>query len=184
MADPNPLENQLIEAALQGNDAAFSELISPYREKIFRLCIGIVRDQEIAEEVVQDAFLHAYQHLKEFRHESKFYTWLYSIAKNLSLNALKKRKKQMSREKRIIDPDQQRISKRISKLTKDSKIEEAELLQNIQQRLEGLKESHRTVFEMFILQGKKHKEIAQILQIPQGTVRSRLFYARKWLKQI
>jgi RNA polymerase sigma-70 factor, ECF subfamily len=184
MTQPNPLEKELIDAACLGDDESFAALIYPYRKKISYLCYGILKDQELAEDTFQEACLHAYQHLKEFRKESSFYTWFYAIAKNLSLNALKKRKRQTSKEKSSEEPEKQKISKRFSRFQKKINIDETELLSKLQEALKSLKPAHRQVFEMFVLEDKHHREIATLLNIPEGTVRSRLYYARKNLRKI
>lgn len=94
-------EKKLLDAAMSGDETAFTSLVTFYRPRIYHLCYGFVYDQELAEDLAQETFLHAFEHLKEFRGESKFYTWLYAIAKNCSLNMLKKREREKKKEKKI-----------------------------------------------------------------------------------
>src|SRR5437764_736682 len=85
-------EKDLIERSLNGDDDAFKILMQSYEQRIFYTCNQIIKDEEIARDLTQETFLHAYRHLSSFRSESRFYTWIYRIAQNLSLNALKKKK--------------------------------------------------------------------------------------------
>lgn len=85
-------EQELIQLSLKGDESAFASLIRPYKNRIHSLCRQVLHDQERAEDLSQETFIHAFRHLSEFRQEARFYTWIYRIALNLSLNALRKKK--------------------------------------------------------------------------------------------
>ena len=83
-------EKGLIQKSLRGDESAYALLIRPYKKRIYFLCLQIVHDHERAEDLTQETFIHAYRHLSQFREEARFYTWLYRIAINLSINYLRK----------------------------------------------------------------------------------------------
>lgn len=161
-------EKELIEKSLEGDDAAFSKLFESCHDRIFHHCLGVVKEEEAAKDLVQETFLHAYRHLEQFRGAATFYTWVYRIAHNLSLNYLKKKGRYREEEfnEEIMSPVLQHHEEIRSDLT---------------DALKTLSEEHRMVYEMCELEGRSQKEVALILHIPEGTVRSRLHYARKGL---
>jgi len=166
-------EKNLIEKCLHGDEDSFKILMQSYEQRIFFACLQIVKDEQLAHDLTQETFLHAYQHLSSFRQESSFYTWIYRIGRNLSLNALKK----------IKNPTQEyREDLHASKFSLPEKHSE-EFDQLIQEGLKTLPFKQRQVFELFDLQNFSHKEIAAKLNIPPGTVRSRLYYARKKMQE-
>jgi len=104
---PELTDKELIESTLNGNDYSFSQLVNRYQDLIYTLSVRIIKNEQIAEEVAQDAFIRAYKSLKSFEHKSKFSTWLYKIAYNLSLNALKKenRSKEIFSERELLESE-------------------------------------------------------------------------------
>jgi RNA polymerase sigma-70 factor (ECF subfamily) len=166
-------EKELIQKCLQGDDSAFETLVQQNKMAVFHHCLKIVRDEEIAQDLMQEAFVHAYQHLESFRMEARFSTWLWRIAHNLSLNYLRKKHAfEQEYKEEILHP----------KLFVKEEVDE-EFLLKIQQALAILPEKQRIVFEMYDLQHIPQKEIAAQLGISPGTVRSRLHYARQRLKK-
>lgn len=159
-------EKEWIEKSLEGDESAFSRLFELYHEKIFHHCLGIVKDYDAAQDLTQETFLHAYQHLPHFRGASTFYTWIYRIAHNLSLNYLKKKghyKEEEFKEEIAPAPQEHLVNYQ----------------SDLKEALASLTEAHRIVYEMCDLEGRPQKEVALILHVPEGTVRSRLHYARK-----
>ena len=135
-----------------------------------------MKDEEIAQDLTQETFLHAYQHLDTFHGRSSFYTWIYRIAHNLSLNFLKKTHRQQELEfKEELLP---------AGFISEDQLEDEEFNQALQVALQTLPPKQRIVFEMFDLQRIPHKEIAAKLGISPGTVRSRLYYARHKLRSL
>lgn len=169
------LEKELVERSKKGDEEAFAELMHTYEGKIYQQCLGIIKDEELAKDVTQETFVHAYQHLSTFRMESQFYTWIYRIAKNLSLNLLRKRKhrEQELKEELFVIP----VSPEAEPIKEEIKV-------RMFKALKELPEKQRIVIELFDIQNLSIKEIATQLKIPSGTVRSRLFYARKKMREI
>ena len=167
-------EKELVLKARAGDEEAFASLVSLYRAKIFQHCLGIVKDEELAEDLVQETFIHAFTHLDTFRMQSTFYTWVYRIAHNLSLNFLKKDKRGRERE----------LKEEIFVTELKEEVEDDQFNEALQEALKTLPSKQRIVFEMFYLEHIPHKEIAARLDIPPGTVRSRLFNARKNLHKL
>lgn len=165
-------EYELIQKVLQGEMEAFDLLIRQNREAVFRHCLGIVKDEEIAEDLTQETFLHALHHLDTFRMKAKFSTWIWRIAHNLSLNYLKKHPYKEYEFKEELLP---------RKILEERPAEEAQI-ELIYAAMEELSYKHRIVFEMYDLKQIPQKQIAAILGISHGTVRSRLHYARKKIR--
>jgi RNA polymerase sigma-70 factor, ECF subfamily len=166
-------EKELIQKCLDGDEKASVDLIQQNRGKVFRHCLSIVHDEEIAEDLTQETFLHAFQHLDTFRQEAKFSTWVWRIAHNLCLNYLKK---QRFVEKEFLEEI-------IPHFLPEKENDEEKILQ-IKAVMQILPEKQRIVVEMFDLQHIPQKEIAALLGISCGTVRSRIHYARKKLRQL
>lgn len=167
-------ERELIQKSLQGEETAFAQLVEQNQHLVFLHCLKIVKDEEIAQDLTQETFLHAFQHLDHFRMEARFSTWLWKIAHNLSLNYLRKHTHQEKEYKEELLPP--------TFLEKHE--EDEELMLAIRQAMEQLPEKQRIVFDMYDLQQLPQKEIAARLGISYGTVRSRLFYARKKIRQL
>ena len=154
-------ERDLIQKCVAGDEKAFTELMKSHQGMVFRHCLSVVHDQEIAEDLTQETFVHAYQHLKDFRMQARFSTWLWRISHNLSLNYLKKRRgvQQEFREE-LLSPQC---------LVQEGGDEER--MVNIRKAMETLSPKHRIVFEMYDLQGVPQKQIAAELGLAYGTVR-------------
>lgn len=167
-------EKELIEASKQGDDLAFKKLMDEYETKIFYFCLGKTKDEEAAKDLTQETFLKAFQHLTSFRSESSFYTWVYRIAFNETMNYLKKRERHKEEE---FHEEHFSFHQEAKPAFEVEAVQEA-----IQMGLSLLSSKHRIVFELYDLQKKSHKEIAVELHIPEGTVRSRLHYARQKMR--
>lgn len=165
-------EKELIKKSLAGEEGAFDILVKQHRENVWRHCLSIVKDEEMAQDLTQETFVHAFQHLASFRMESRFSTWLWRIAHNLSLNYLKK-----------YHPITQEFNEELlpSKWLKQEAGNE-ELLLKIHEAMQHLSPKHRIVFELADLKHLPQKQIAAELGVSCGTVRSRLFYARRKIR--
>jgi RNA polymerase sigma-70 factor, ECF subfamily len=166
-------ERELIRKSLQGEERAFDTLVFQNRGAVFRHCLRIVKDEEIAEDLTQETFVRAFQQLASFRMEARFSTWLWRIAHNLALHYLKTHRQIEQEFREELLP---------LKFLKKEEVDE-ELMLKIKRAMVILSPKQRQVFEMYDLQHIPQKEIAAKLGIAHGTVRSRIHYARKKIKR-
>jgi RNA polymerase sigma-70 factor (ECF subfamily) len=185
-APPDPADVELVARARRGEMAAFEELVRRHRTRIFGLVYHMTGHREDAEDLVQAAFVRAYRALGRFRGQSAFYTWLYRIASNLTLNFLKRRSRRGSEiSLNDIDAAVERDPDYVDLVSQDSPVRQAsltDLQHRIHEGLGRLSDKHREVVVLHDIQGLPHEEIARIQGVPPSTVRTRLFYARKLLQ--
>jgi RNA polymerase sigma-70 factor (ECF subfamily) len=186
VAEPTPVEEMvLVNKARQGDLEAYDELVKRYQERIYATIYHMTSNHEDANDLAQEAFIKAYQALKSFKGGSSFYTWVYRIAVNKTINFLKQRKNkaQMSLDDLDFnaehDPD---LVALISDKTPRREVNLAELQEKLNIAMQKLSEPHRLVVTLHDVQGLSHEEIAKIMECNIGTVRSRLFYARQQLQ--
>ncbi len=178
-------EMTLVTRARQGDLAAYDDLVRRYQERIYATVYHMTSNHEDANDLAQEAFIKAFQALKSFKGGSSFYTWVYRIAVNKTINFLKQRKNraQMSLDDLDFnaehDPD---LVALISDKTPRRDIGLAELQEKLNVAMQKLSEPHRLVVTLHDVQGLSHEEIAKIMGCNIGTVRSRLFYARQQLQ--
>jgi RNA polymerase sigma factor (sigma-70 family) len=187
-ADPEILPNNDMElvARTQGGDpTAFDELVVKYSSRLYGLVYHMTSNHEDTNDLLQDIFSKAYRSIANFRGKSSFYTWMHSIAVNMTINFLKKRNRRQHPS--LNDPDS-RIENDpdfISATSNGDPTKEVSI-HELQKKLNGammkLSEDHRMAVTMFDIQGIPHAEIAKILKVSEGTVRSRLFYAHRQLQ--
>jgi RNA polymerase sigma-70 factor (ECF subfamily) len=172
----------------KGNMDAFESLVEKHQKKLLNIAYRMIGNYEEACEVVQDAFLSAYRALKKFRGESKFSTWLYSIVMNLSKNRLKQVKTRFHREGLSIhDPGKGgdrpfREDPSAQETSFVEQLEKREIQATVQDCIHRLEDEYREVLILRDIEGFSYEEIRDILKIPDGTVKSRLFRARDALK--
>jgi RNA polymerase sigma-70 factor (ECF subfamily) len=179
-------DHQLIAECLRGNRAAFEVLVRRYEDRLFNTVFRLVGNTEDAQDVVQESFINAYQSLHTFRRDSQFFTWLYRIAYNTAVSHKRKQKGTVSIDASRngdsgagIDPLDS------SEYTKPGNaLEKAEEESRIQKALNQLSPEHKVVLVYKEIDDMKYEEIAEILQVPVGTVRSRLHRARLELREI
>ena len=180
-------EHKLIKSALNGNKSAFGKLVELYQDQILYLIYDYLGDYEVAKDAAQDVFIKAYKNLNQFNQKSAFKTWLYRIVVNLSYNAVKRRK-----TRREYDLSEENLLtatedvKRRNELENNPHIqaEKEELRQWVTKAVDSLPLHHRTVVILHEFEGLTHAEIAAILNCSEGTVRSRLHYARRKLREL
>jgi len=183
--EPLQTDVELVELARRGDTEAFGQLIDRYQQKIYNLTYHMTSNREEAEDLAQDAFLRAYKALDRFKGKSSFYTWLYRIATNRTLNHLKKRKKRWAYSLDDVDAGIERDPTLVELSAKQSPrrgASLAELQEKLNEALMTLSEKHRTVVVMHDIEGVPHDEIADVVGCSSGTIRSRLFYARQQLQ--
>lgn len=175
----------LVSRAQRGEATAFEELVRRYQDRIYSTIYNMTSNHEDAGDLAQETFIKAYRALNSFKGDSSFYTWIYRIAINKTLNFLKQRKNRVLMSLNDLDfnaehdPD---IVALISEKTPRRDINLAELQEKLNAAMLKLSEIHRLVVTLHDIQGMPHEEIAQIMDCNVGTVRSRLFYARQQLQ--
>jgi len=187
--DPNAstgmLEGDLVRRARNGDLHAYDELVQRYQQRIYATIYHMTSNHEDANDLAQEAFIKAYSALKSFKGGSSFYTWLYRIAVNKTINFLKQRKNKLHMSLDDIDfnaehdPDLMAL---ISHKTPQRDAGLNELQKKLNEALLKLSDPHRMVVVLHDVQGVSHEEIAEVLGCNIGTVRSRLFYARQQLQ--
>ncbi len=165
----------LIDEALAGHSAAFGQLVVKYQDRLYNALVHIVGSTEEARDVVQDAFVQAFVKLDTFQRASAFYTWLYRIAFNLAMSRHRKARPAASAG-RMRELTGQEIAARDPSPTEP--LEQAERAGQVQAALAMLGEEFRTVLVLREIDGRDYESIAEILDLPLGTVRSRLHRAR------
>ena len=175
----------LVKQARQGDLGAYDQLVKRYQERIYATIYHMTSNHEDANDLAQEAFIKGFHALKSFKGGSSFYTWVYRIAVNKTINFLKQRKNKAHMSLNDLDfnaehdPD---LIALISEKTPRRDIDLAELQQKLNEAMQKLSESHRLVVALHDVQGLSHEEIAKIMDCNIGTVRSRLFYARQQLQ--
>jgi len=176
----------LVEKARQGDVEAFTSLINKYERRIFRMARQITQNDEDAEDVLQDTFLKAYEHLKSFQGQSKFYTWLTRIAVNESLMKLRKRKsdRTVSLDDNI-ETDEESIVREIAVWdgTPEDRYSQEELRAILDDAIRSLKPIFRTVFVLRDVEEMSAEETAEMLGLSIAAVKSRLLRARLQLRE-
>ncbi|SHJ29159.1 RNA polymerase, sigma-24 subunit, RpoE [Rubritalea squalenifaciens DSM 18772] len=176
---------ELVRLAQSGDTKAFDMLIVKYSPKLYGLVYHMTSNKDDAHDLLQDVFAKAYRSVSKFKGNSMFYTWLYSIATNMTLNFLKKRKRRAASSLDMVDTGIQNDPAFVdyghrSNPRRQTNIHE--LQKKLNEAMQKLSDDHRAVVTMFDIQGMAHGEIAEILGISDGTVRSRLFYAHQQLR--
>ena len=175
-----PTDAQLVRRVQKGEKGAFDLLVLKYQHRIVNLVMRYVRDQDQALDITQEAFLKAYRALPRFRGESAFYTWLYRIAVNTAKNYLAaQRRRPMDIELDMQDPEQYELHAKLRETdTPEGITLSQELNETVQRAIQALPEDLRTAIILRELDGMTYEEIAQTMECPVGTVRSRIFRAR------
>lgn len=171
---------QLIDETLAGKPAAFGQLVEKYQDRLYNTMVHVAGSAEDALDVVQDAFVQAFLKLDTFRQSSAFYTWLYRIAFNLAVTHRRRRKPTLSVEHGRESGGQEPIDNQPSP---EARIEEDERARQVRQAIGSLGEEHRTVLILREIDGCCYETIAEMLDVPIGTVRSRLHRARLQLRE-
>jgi RNA polymerase sigma-70 factor (ECF subfamily) len=172
----------------RGDIEAFRVLVDKYQRKMLNMAYRILGDYEAACEVVQDAFLSAHKSIRKFRGDAKFSTWLYRIVINVSRNRMKQLKTRLFREGISLDDAvrneerQSSVDPPVQMLSALEQLERKELQAIVQECISLLDDEHREVLVLRDIQGFSYDEIKDILNIPDGTVKSRLFRARDLLR--
>jgi RNA polymerase sigma-70 factor (ECF subfamily) len=172
----------LVERVQSGDREAFGLLVSKYQRKLLRLVMRLVRDPAEAEDVTQEAFIKAYRALPNFRGDSAFYTWLYRIGVNTAKNWLVANGRRMPLMSEIVDDETESIEEGIllrDDATPDRVLMSRQIGETVNAAMDALPEDLRTAISLREIEGLSYEEIAQVMDCPIGTVRSRIFRARE-----
>lgn len=183
--EEGPSDDELVLKAQQGDAHAFDVLVERYHGKIYGLTYNMTSNREDAEDLTQDVFVKAFDALPRFKGKSSFYTWLYRIAVNKTINYRKKRNRKRALSLDSFDQEiktDEAYHDLTSKGSPLRSISLSELQIKLNEALQSLSEKHRTVVVMHDMQGIPHDEIAKVVGASVGTVRSRLFYARRQMQ--
>jgi RNA polymerase sigma-70 factor (ECF subfamily) len=178
-------DREVVRRVQEGETEAFEVLVEKYKRKTFRLAYGVLRDQEEALDVSQEAFVKAYRSLAKFKGESAFYTWLFRITMNLALD---RRRQRAARARSLggqeVPPEEWERTAVSPDAPPDEEAVSADRRARIDRALRSLPEHHRAIIILSDIQGLSYREIAEVLAIPMGTVMSRLHNARKRLREV
>ncbi len=178
-------ELELVRRAQRGDLEAYDALIKRYQERIYATVYHMTSNHEDANDLAQEAFIKAFQAIKSFKGGSSFYTWLYRIAVNKTINFLKQRKNRLHMSLNDLDFNTENNPDLVALISDKTPRREAglkELQEKLNEALLKLSEQHRLVMVLHDVQGQSHEEIAEIMNCNIGTVRSRLFYARQQMQ--
>jgi len=178
-------EATLVKRAQKEDLEAYDELVRRFQERVYATIYHMTANHEDANDLAQETFIKGYQALKSFKGDSSFYTWLYRIAVNKTINFLKQRRNRTQLSLNDLDLNTEKdpdLVALISDKTPRREVSLAELQNKLSAAMMKLSEVHRLVVTLHDIQGLPHEEIAGIMDCNVGTVRSRLFYARQQLQ--
>ena len=176
---------QLVEMVKQGHANAFNTLVKRYRERVFNVVYNMTSNREDASDVTQDVFVKAFQNIHRFQQKSTFFTWLYRIAVNTAISFIKKAR---SRQYFSLENlEEEGVGGKLAEILSSKKPSRRslmirELQEKLNEALQKLSVKHRTAIVLYEIEGLSHKEIGTILKCSEGTVRSRLHYAKNELQ--
>lgn len=187
MADQEPKQNddqELVAKILEGDHKAFRVLVERYQRKVYMIAFGVVRNPDAALDVTQDVFVRVHRNLARFKGDSSFYTWIYRITLNLCID----RKRREARAREVDYDDAMKHEDAFSDGPTLASVgienparaaQRKELVEHMDEALATLSDDHRAILLMREVDGMSYEEISEALDVPKGTVMSRLFHARK-----
>ncbi|MEM9074743.1 MAG: sigma-70 family RNA polymerase sigma factor [Myxococcota bacterium] len=190
-AEERERDKLLVRQVQKGDEGAFRELFDRYHRRAFAVAFGVVKNKQDALDVVQDAFIKVHKHIHSFQGTSSFYTWLYRIVMNLSIDHVRRAKKgrdldyddKVRREDSDVAGDGA-ILPTILDANPRKTVLRRELAEAIQKALADLPDYHRAVIMLREVEGLSYEEMAKILKVPKGTIMSRLFHARRKMQEL
>jgi len=170
-------DDELIKLAKRGEPKAFDALVTRYHRKVYGIASSMLRDHDAADDICQETFIRAYRAIGRFREGASFFTWVYRIAVNLCLNAIRDRKRfvpveNVAESASSVAPDQEDCAER------------RELLDKVNKKLEVMHPKYRTALLLRVNEGLSYAEISAVLGVPKGTVMSRISRAREILRSL
>lgn len=183
-------EEKLIEKAKLGDKEAFGQLIMKHERRVYNVALQMVKNEEDAKDIAQDALIKVYRNINKFSGKSSFTTWIHRVTMNTALDALRKKKSRKEKDTYSLD-ERMEVNKDsdIHLRTSQADMPEDVLLRQerkdaLEDALQELKEDHRSVIVLREIQGLSYQEIAEVLETSEGTVKSRINRGRKKLKEI
>ena len=180
--DERQIDQELVERAQQGDTKAFEMLVVKYNRRLGRLLSRFIKDEHEVNDVVQESFIKAYRALPNFRGDSAFYTWLYRISINTAKNFLANNNKRPIMSSDITNGDGEVmdvVEQVADNLTPEAELMNKQILQTVESAVAKLPEDLRRAITLREMDGLSYEEIAEVMQCPIGTVRSRIFRARE-----
>lgn len=181
----DPTDDQLVDRTKAGDARAFDELVVRFSPRLYGLIYNMTSSHEDTNDLLQEVFAKAYRSIRGFQGKSSFYTWMHTISVNMTINFLKKRNRRKTMSLDDVDNGILNDPDFIAATSNGDPSHSAnlvELQKKLNESMMKLSHEHRAVVTMFDIQGMPHADIAKILKISEGTVRSRLFYAHKQLQ--
>jgi RNA polymerase sigma-70 factor (ECF subfamily) len=181
-------ESNLIARSQRGDHAAFNELVLRYRQRAFAMIYQMVRHEDDAWDLAQDGFLKAWKNIRHFKEQSQFFTWLYRILMNVTIDWIRRKQVQGGMEfddtigLQNIEPASRTTPR--GELAPAARLSDKEIRARIDAAIEKLSPDHREIIVLREIEGCEYQEIAERAGIPLGSVMSRLFYARKKLQSL
>jgi len=183
-----PDDVELVKRCQAGDSSAFNDLVTRYRSKVFTMVYGMVQNEQDAWDLAQEGFLKAWKSIHRFKGESSFYTWLYRIMTNVTIDSLRRKgiRGEAEFDDRIAPANVEPGSRTTpsSAALPNEKLEYREIRERIDHAIAKLSPEHRAVIVMKEIEDLQYNEIAEVLNCSLGTVMSRLFYARKKLQSL
>jgi RNA polymerase sigma-70 factor (ECF subfamily) len=187
---PDPQENssdiELVRLAQQGDMRAFEELVARHRDKVYARALGMMRNEDEALDISQDAWVKGWQRLRQFQGDSSFVTWMTRIVINLCLDQLRKLKRKRAESLEAMDAEPGGVERQmpVTMPNPTEGLEREELRARLNRALAQLSQKHRTVLIMHEFEQMEYREIARQMKCSVGTVMSRLFYARRHMASL
>jgi RNA polymerase sigma-70 factor (ECF subfamily) len=174
-------DTALVSASRRGDMVAFEELVARHRDKVYARAYSMLRNEEEAVDLSQEAWVKAWQRLEQFQGDSSFLTWMTRITINLCLDQIRRNKRRRTESIEQLDEDLGGVERQMPVITTNPTegLEKGELRKKIDEALEKLSKEHRTVLVLHEFEDLEYKEIAKRMECSIGTVMSRLFYARR-----
>jgi RNA polymerase sigma-70 factor (ECF subfamily) len=177
---------ELVRRLQAGDQTAFRGLFDRYHRRAFAVALGVVKSKDDALDVVQEAFIKVHKHIGSFQGSSSFYTWLYRIVMNLAIDQVRRARKVVEFDESIRKSDAAGDGALLPHLAHDNPgktVARRELSTHIEAALGELPEYHRAVIVLREVEGLSYEEMAAILEVPKGTIMSRLFHARRKMQE-
>ena len=179
------LVNKRIEQVLKGNQNAYSDIVDLYQHKLYQICYRMLGNKQEAEDIAQEAFIRAYINLHTFDQKRKFSTWIYRIATNLCIDRIRKKKPDYYLDAEVAGTEGLDMYSQIAidEALPEEQLEKMELQDRIQYEISRLPEKYRSVIVLKYIEELSLQEISEILDMPLGTVKTRIHRGREALRQ-